>query len=464
MYRLLLKSPQPPCVLRFINQENVQKERETLSTAQAQWVKDHHFKTDWGSVCEIPEPDGQCTSVWIGCDKQPADPRCWIQLFSKLARSLTPRCYALPVDFPAQREALLGWGLGSYQFNRYQQSKASEHPTLQHSDDAQLKAVEVELDAIFLARDLINTPANHLGPQDLADQVQNIAEKHGATCSLIAGETLLSQNYPAIHAVGKGSERAPLLIDLRWGRPDAPKLTLVGKGVVFDSGGLDIKSAAGMALMKKDMGGAAVSIALARYIMEVGLDVRLRLLVPAVENAVSGRAYRPGDVLATRKGLSVEIGNTDAEGRVILCDALTEAASESPDLIIDFATLTGACRVALGPDLPGFWTPDDSLAEALNRASAEVSDPVWRMPLWAPYRSYLKSAIADINNNSNSPHGGAITAALYLHEFVKPFSAWIHIDMFGWNVMDQPENAQMAEATSLRAVFRMLQNRYPSAK
>jgi len=287
------------------------------------------------------------------------------------------------------------------------------------------------LDAIFLARDLINTPAEDMSPQDLCAAARGVAEECDAEIAIIEGGQLLERNYPAIYAVGKGSHRPPALIDLHWGDPTHPRLTLVGKGVVFDSGGLDIKAAAGMLLMKKDMGGAAVALALARLVMKTGLPVRLRLLVPTVENAVGPQAYRPGDVVRTRKGKTVEIGNTDAEGRMILCDALAEAVTEEPDLLIDMATLTGAARVAMGQDVPPFWTDADDIAEGLARSAGATGDPIWRLPLWHPYLGGLQRPLADLNNVSSVSLGGAITSALFMHGFFQPSRDSGQVDIYG---------------------------------
>jgi leucyl aminopeptidase len=291
-----------------------------------------------------------------------------------------------------------------------------------------------------------------MGPPHLAEAAKDIARAHKAKFNVIVGDDLLKKNYPAIHAVGRAAARPPRLIELAWGN-SGPRLTLVGKGVCFDSGGLDLKTAAGMLLMKKDMGGAALMLALAQMIMDAGLKIRLRLLIPAVENAVDGNAYRPLDVIRTRKGITVEIGNTDAEGRVILCDALAEAQSDKPDLILDAATLTGAARVALGPDLPALFCNDDDVADALLRHGRAEDDPMWRMPLHKGYRRMLDSKVADINNVSDGPYAGAITAALYLQEFIDPGTPWAHIDTMAWNTRDRPGRPEGGEALGLRALF-----------
>ncbi len=313
---------------------------------------------------------------------------------------------------------------------------------------------------LYQVRDLVNTPAEDMNPEHLAAAVRDTARAFGARVREIAGDALLARNFPAIHAVGRAASHAPRLIDLRWGRSTHPKITLVGKGVCFDSGGLDLKTASGMRLMKKDMGGAAHALGLAHMIMRARLPVRLRLLIPAVENAVAGNAYRPGDVLASRKGLSIEIDNTDAEGRVILCDALTEAAAESPELIIDFATLTGAARVALGTDLPAMFCNRDEVAQCLADSASAVRDPVWRLPLHRPYRELIDSRIADIANSASGPYAGAITAALFLEDFVSADTPWIHFDLMAWNIRSRPGRPEGGEAMGLRAVFDYLHKRY----
>ena len=299
-----------------------------------------------------------------------------------------------------------------------------------------------------------------MGPAELAAAAVQVAEQAGARHRIIAGDALLAENYPTIHAVGRASDRAPRLVDIVWGAEDAPKVTLVGKGVCFDSGGLDLKAASGMLNMKKDMAGAAIMLGLAQAIMGATLPVRLRVLLPMVENAVSGNAMRPRDVVKTRKGLTVEIGNTDAEGRLILCDALAEASTDKPELLIDMATLTGAARVALGPELAALFCNDETLAQGLLDAAAAEQDPMWRMPLWRPYRKMIDSKIADMNNVSESPHAGAVTAALYLQEFVEPGIPWAHLDVMAWNPQSRPGRPEGAEATALRALYAHIAQRF----
>jgi leucyl aminopeptidase len=316
------------------------------------------------------------------------------------------------------------------------------------------------VDATFKVRDLVNTPTEDMGPEALANEVRDLANRHGATYREWVGDELLASNFPTIHAVGRASHRAPRLVELTHGASDAPHLVLVGKGVCFDTGGLDIKPADGMRWMKKDMGGAAHAIALASLVLAAKLPVRLTLLVPAVENAIAGNAYRPGEVITTRAGISVEVDNTDAEGRLVLCDALAYAAEHKPDLILDFATLTGAARVALGPDLPGLFSNRDDVAAALLDAAQATRDPLWRLPLWRPYLAMLDSHVADLANAGASRHAGAITAALYLERFVPEAQAWAHLDVYSWNDADKPGRPRGGEAQGLRAYFEFLRNRY----
>ncbi len=396
----------------------------------------------------------QCVVVVV---KSADDP--WA--LSILPKKLPEGSYRIQADWSAQQLAgvSLGWGLGCYQFDRY---KSVDRPSarLVIDEGCDGDGVENLVAAIALMRDLVNTPAQDMMPDQLAEVVENLARTHGGTVKQVIGDALLTENYPVIHAVGRASVHAPRLIDLCWGDENAPKLTLVGKGVCFDSGGLDLKSAAGMRLMKKDMGGAAQAIALASLVMSARLPVRLRLLVPAVENAVSGNAQRPGDIVRSRKGLTIEIDNTDAEGRLILCDALCEGASEAPDLMMDFATLTGAGRVALGLDVPAMFSNDDAVADGVFQASQQHRDPVWRLPLHDDYRSQLNSPIADLVNSAGKPYGGCITAALFLQAFVPDNISWAHFDFGAWNDNDRPGRTVGGMEMGLRAVFAYLQQRY----
>ncbi len=412
------------------------------------WVTQSGFRAQAGSFCLLPDEAGRLAEVLLVID---AEEPIWS--FAGLPAALPPGIYRVDHGLRpgAASRAALGWCLGSYAFTRYKENNR-DFARLVCPKTADQALVTHTAEAIALVRDLINTPTNDMGPAQLAEAARALAKKHRAKCSVIVGDTLLKKNYPAIHAVGRASSEDPRLIDLRWGTR-GPKVTLVGKGVCFDSGGLDLKPPAGMKLMKKDMGGGAHVLGLASLIMAEKLPLRLRVLVPAVENAVSGNAFRPLDVLQTRKGLTVEVGNTDAEGRLVLCDALTEADSEKPDLLIDFATLTGAARVALGPDLPAFFCNDDKLAGMMLRQGAAEGDPVWRLPLHRAYRPGLESKVADLNNISNSPYGGAIVAALFLEQFISPGTRWAHFDIMGWNVAARPGRPEGGEAMGLRAAY-----------
>ena len=362
-----------------------------------------------------------------------------------------------PLDATASAALQLGWGLGSYRYTRFR--NAARAPA-QLVADAMDPDIAAQIAACARVRDLVNTPTEQLGPEEMDAIVREIAATHGADVDSVVGDNLLRHNFPAIHAVGRASHREPRLIVLRWGRDSDPLLAIVGKGVCFDTGGLDIKAAAGMRNMKKDMGGAAHAIALAELIMTRKLPVRVLLLIPAVENAIGPNAYRPGEVVATRKGLSIEIDNTDAEGRVVLCDALTYAVEHTPHTILDFATLTGAARIALGPDLPALFSNDDALASEWLSAGVRHYDPLWRMPLWRPYARYLNSGIADLANSSNSSMGGCITAALYLERFVPTEQAWAHLDVYSWNDTDRAGRPAGGEAQALRSCFAMLRARF----
>jgi leucyl aminopeptidase len=357
------------------------------------------------------------------------------------------------------RLAALAVALGSYKFTRYRKAEASG-VTLALSNEVDGADVSRIAEGVALARDLINTPANDMGPAELEEAARTLAARHGAKASAIVGDELLTQNFPLIHAVGRASPRAPRLVDFTWGDAAAPKITLVGKGVCFDTGGLDLKPSSGMLTMKKDMGGAACVLAAAHMIMDAKLKVRLRVLIPAVENSVSGAAFRPLDIYKSRKGITVEIGNTDAEGRLVLADALALADEEAPTLIADMATLTGAARVALGPDLPPFYTHDDTFAADLAQHARAEQDPLWRMPLWKPYDSMLDSKVADMNNVSSGAFAGSITAALFLNRFVEKAKTWAHFDVYGWTPSAKPARPEGGECQAARALYALLKERY----
>ncbi len=435
--------------------EQLDEWKASADGAHAAWVERSRFAAKASEICLLPTPDGVLHSVLLGLGET-IEP--WP--FASLQSGLPKGRYALSTELRPDEasDAALGFALGAYSFDRYRTSKPSE-VELVWPQNADRAWVERLVDSISLARDLINTPAQDMGPAELAAAVQAEAKAFGAKVSVIEGAQLLRKNFPSVHAVGRAAEQAPRLVDLRWGRPNHPKLTIVGKGVCFDSGGLDIKPAGGMLMMKKDMGGAAIALALARAVMHAKLPVRLRLLVPAVENAISGNAFHPMDILATRKGTTVEVGNTDAEGRLILSDALFEGASEKPALMIDFATLTGAARVALGTEVPVMFSNRDDVAEGLLSASGRAQEPIWRLPLHQPYRRFLESSNADISNTGSSKFGGAITAALFLEHFVDEVP-WAHFDVMAYNLDSQPGRPSGGEAMGLRAVYTYLAERF----
>ncbi|MDH3662259.1 MAG: leucyl aminopeptidase family protein [Alphaproteobacteria bacterium] len=420
------------------------------------WLESIGFEAKAGRSALMPGDDGQLAgAVLISRDP----PSLWD--FSRLHKALPATSWRLPtnIDDAGRQQAVLGWALAGYRFDRYKKSEA-ETCRLFLGDDPASAEARILAQAIYLGRDLINTPANDMGPEELEVAARDVADRYGAEVRTIEGDALLDENFPAVHTVGRASTRAPRVIDLTWGDASAPKLTLVGKGVCFDTGGLDLKSAAGMSLMKKDMGGAATMLATAQAVMALDLPVRLRLLIGAVENSVSGNAFRPGDVIQTRKGLSVEIGNTDAEGRLVLADLLALGDDEQPDLMIDCATLTGAARVALGADLPALFTPDDQLATDMLDAGLKAEDPLWRLPLHQPYREIIDSPIADINNAGVGGMAGTITAALFLKDFVTETSAWAHLDIYGWTPIAKPGRPKGGEATALRALVGLIKGRF----
>ena len=434
----------------------------TQSAAVKAWLAATGFRADAGSVSVIADATGAVAAVVLGLGKGD-DP--WVT--GTLAKSLPKGVYRIAEALGAMAQfptwAALAWGLGGYSFSKYKSEPAPERARLQWPEGCDRAYVEQAVAGAALTRDLVNTPANDMLPDALEKAARDLAEACGATFKVITGDELLTANYPMIHAVGRASTCAPRLIDFSWGNATAPKVTLVGKGVCFDTGGLDLKPASAMALMKKDMGGAATVLGLAQMIMQAALPVRLRVLIPAVENAVAGNAFRPGDVLRTRKGMTVEIGNTDAEGRLVLGDALTEAISESPALMIDCATLTGAARSALGPELPALFSDDEALVADFLAAADKTFDPLWRLPLWQPYRRMLDSKVADINNAGDSPFAGAITAALFLKEFARPKDthvSWAHLDLYAWNPGDRPGRPAGGEALGQRAAFELIRARF----
>ncbi|TCL95729.1 leucyl aminopeptidase [Rhizobium sp. PP-WC-2G-219] len=427
---------------------------ETLDPFLRNWARQAGFTAESGALLLVPSSPGGAGAVdglggaLFGLGAHPLDAPF---ATGKLARSLPPGPWKIVTESLPAEQAALGFALGAYRFDRYK-PKTGERPLLDLDDGIDRAALERTVAGITLVRDLINTPTNDLGPDALEAAFQALGRHYGATVTTILGEDLLAQNFPLIHTVGRAAEQAPRLLEMRWGS-GAKRITLVGKGVCFDTGGLDIKPAASMLLMKKDMGGAANVMGLALMIMDAGLDVSLRVLVPVVENSIAGNAFRPGDIYRSRKGLTVQIDNTDAEGRLILADALAYASESKSDLLIDMATLTGAARVALGPDLPPFFTDDEALAADLSRASVSTHDPLWRLPLFKGYEKDVTTRIADLTNAPSGGMAGAITAALFLKRFVAETSGWVHLDVYGWNPSERPHAPVGGEAQGIRALY-----------
>jgi leucyl aminopeptidase len=429
--------------------------KRRLTAAQRRWLVESGFEAAPGTFALIADETGKLTRVLVGVDASDT-----LSAFGALPRTLPEATYHLADEgvLKDAQQAALGWALGAYEFTRYR--KARRAPAKLAMAAADLLVLAPLVEATVQVRDLVNTPTEDMGPKQLAEAVKQLGKTHKAKVREWVGDELLEANFPTIHAVGRASHRSPRLIELTWGKASDPKLAVIGKGVCFDTGGLDLKPADGMRWMKKDMGGAAHAIALAGLIMQAKLPVRLSLLIPAVENAVSGAAMRPGEVITTRAGITVEVDNTDAEGRLVLCDAITYASEQQPDLIVDFATLTGAARIALGPDLPALFGNRDDIADQVLAAGRTVNDPLWRLPLWRPYRKMLESYLADMANSGASRHAGAITAALYLERFVPEATPWLHLDTYAWNDADRPGRPRGGEALGLRAFFAFLQQRY----
>ena len=435
-----------------------------LTQVQRAWAQAQGFKGEGRKHLLLPGSDGSLAGVVLGLGAaRECDPMDRLELaVGQLAGALPKGRYRLASPVEDGELAAVAWGLGAYRFRRYKSAnnngeEAAQFEVPEGADPARAAAI---VDAVWMGRDLINTPAGDLGPGELEEAVRQLAGRHGANVASIVGDDLKAENFPMIHAVGRASQRPPRLIDMTWSRPggstSAPRVTLVGKGICFDTGGLDIKPASSMLLMKKDMGGAATALALAHMIMASGLDVRLRVLIPAAENSIAGNAFRPGDVLLSRAGKTVEIGNTDAEGRLVLADALALADEERPDTLLCFATLTGAARTALGPELPPCYTDDDQFAGAIAAAGNRVGDPVWRMPFWSGYEPTLDSPVADMNNVSDGPFAGSVTAALFLRRFVKGARRFAHFDIYGWRPAAKPLGPKGGEVQAARAAFEVL--------
>jgi len=442
--------------IRVLTAEELEDWLNEAEPADRHWATAREFDAAEGATLVLPDGSGSIKGVL--CGREPGD---LIWSLAHLPRELKSGEYRLEGDWSANEFELLylGWALGDYAFDRYKPAARSKaRLALPAEQAARIRAL---VEATTLIRDLVNTPASDLGPAELAEAASDLAERFGADYRCIQGDEL-AQDFPAIHVVGQASSRAPRLIRLQWGEESAPPLALVGKGVIFDSGGLDIKPGAGMVLMKKDMGGAAHVLGLAQLIMALGLKVNLRVYIPAVENAISGNAYRPSDIIRTRNGTTVEIGNTDAEGRVVLSDALTLACEEGAERVIDFATLTGAARIALGEDLPPLFARNTEQARAIQDRSFELQDPLWHMPLFEGYRRQIQPAIADLSNTGTSKFGGSLTAALFLDHFVAQEVDWMHLDVYAWNLGNRPGRPAGGEAQGFRAIFEWLERQYGS--
>ncbi|WP_181832584.1 leucyl aminopeptidase family protein [Bosea caraganae] len=460
MHSLLLASAPAAIPVHIVSKSGWPALAERLAPEAGRFAKAQGFAARPGQHLVLPDAAGAISAVLLGVE--PAGSR-WRDPFApgRLAAVLPAGDYTLTGEIDDAGLAALGWLLQAYRFERYRKRPAAL-ARLVVPEGVAGEELSILAESVALARDLVNTPANDLGPSEIEAAIRQLGQDCGATVVSIVGDDLIARNFPMIHAVGRASSRAPRLVDLVWGDPAHPKVTLVGKGVAFDTGGLNLKPDASMLLMKKDMGGAAAAIAAARMIMRAKLPVRLRLLVPAVENAVSGSAFRPGDVLASRKGISVEIGNTDAEGRLILADALALADEEVPELLIDYATLTGAARVALGPQLPPFYTHDEGLASEIARLGRAVNDPVWRLPLWPPYDDMLESKVADVNHVSGGSFAGSVTAALFLNRFVEKTQSYAHFDIYAWNPSARPGRPEGGECQAARLTYALVKQLYPA--
>jgi leucyl aminopeptidase len=451
---LLKKAPKHAVPIRVVSAADWASFKRELAPAEQAWAAAQGYEAAPLSLLPLPDAKGGISAVLVGAAKVGDDPFA----LGAVASRLPSGTYAFAGQVPSPELVALGWCLELYKYDPYRASKVKAArlvcpPSVNH---AEITAIA---NASFSVRDRVNAPSNLFGPDELEAAARSVAKAHGARINVEKG-VKLAKEFPLIHAVGAASTRAPRLIDFTWGNPKHPKVTLVGKGVCFDTGGLDIKPSAGMLLMKKDMGGAANVLGLAQLIMGAKLKLRLRVLIPAVENAIAGNAFRPGDVFKSRKGLTVEIGNTDAEGRLILCDALAMADEEAPSLLVDMATLTGAARVALGPDLPPFYTDDDVLAQSLADHAVKTNDPLWRLPLWRAYETMIDTPLADVNNAGQGGFAGSITAALYLRRFVEKAKAHVHFDIFAWVPNAKPGRPKGGEQQGMRALFSYLSERY----
>jgi leucyl aminopeptidase len=455
---LLLEPGAPALPIHFAASKD-DLNSQGLSEADRNWIEARGWTPKAGSIVLLPGTDGGIGGALLGVGNED-----WARhaplLPGALPGSLPAGDYRFAADIADPDLATLAFLAGAYRFTRYKSDNDTKPRRLVRPEGVDRARVLALAEALYFGRDHINTPANDFGPAELEAAARELAIEHGAYIKVIEGSSLLSDNFPMIHAVGRASDRAPRLIDIRFGSEQAPKVTIVGKGICFDTGGLDIKPSSAMTLMKKDMGGAATALALAHLLMQAKLPLRLRVLIPAADNSIAGNAFRPGDVLRSRSGMSVEIGNTDAEGRLVLADAISLADEEAPDYLITIATLTGAARVALGPDLPPLYSDDDEFAAGVLDIGLTLGDPLWRMPLWAPYDQLLKSNIADVNHISDGPHAGSIIAALFLKRFVKQAKCFAHLDIFGWVPREQPGRPQGGEVQGARALFGYFQRTY----
>ena len=442
---------------------SLEKDLGALSKQQRAWLQDTGWKSDKGSLSILPGADGQVGGVVLGLGAI-RDKAEMAMLIGQLTRQVPADAYHFHDDPPDAELSTIGWLMGGYYFDRYSDRHGRLVRHLKLPEGVDKDNVMRIVNGMVLGRDLINTPPNDLGPGELSAAARHLADQHGAEFREVVGKDLLAENFPLIHAVGRASDRPPRLIELRWGEADDPKVTLVGKGICFDTGGLNLKPGNSMSLMKKDMGGAATVLALAMMIMSADLPVNLHVLVPAADNNVGRDAFRPSDVIASRKGMSVEIGNTDAEGRLVLADALALGDEDDPELMICIATLTGAARVALGVEVPPFYVDNDEIANELYRVSLETLDPLWRMPFWKPYDTQLASKIADVNHITDSGFGGSITAGLFLKRFVTKAKDFVFLDIYGWVPQDRPGKPRGGEPQSARALFEFLKNRYGKRK
>lgn len=438
--------------IRLVTETSLADIKASIHESGRNWLTVQGYTGKPNTICLVPDSAGRLVHVFYGVNE--SEGVLWA--LAGLPTQLPTGEYYLEGDWNDDDllKMLVGWGLGSYHFDQFRNAEAPSKPVIYVNQQA--ARINALVEAISLVRNLINMPANHLMPQDLEQVTRRLAEMHGAEVDVITGHALLKENFPTIHAVGRASVHAPRLIELNWGNPEDPLVSLVGKGVCFDTGGLDIKPSSNMRLMKKDMGGAAHVLGLAKLIMQLELPICLQVLIPAVDNAISGDAFRPGDVIHTRLGKTVEIDNTDAEGRLILCDALAYAAENNPDVMIDFATLTGAARIAMGTEIPAFFTNDRTLMQKLQAASTVSNELIWNLPLHKPYLEKLHSNIADLSNSRDS-YGGAITAALFLNEFVPSRIPWAHFDIMAWNLRARPGRPIGGEAMGLLAVFKYLE-------